>query len=127
MHTIRAQFGLYLAKPNQATLLRSGEMELLARNRSPISPDLGWVWLNRVHLLSLYRVQNLKWRGKVLTYYTLKMQGKGRAQKKEYFSPSRAQFVRSISDPNSRIGGGYRFIGFSLCNVGEGRAQSVKA
>ena len=36
----RLEIGLYLAKPNQATLLRSGEMGLLSRNRSPISPDL---------------------------------------------------------------------------------------
>ena len=37
---------LLLAKPSQATLLRSGGMVLLARNRSPISPDLSSVaWL----------------------------------------------------------------------------------
>jgi len=35
-----------LAKPNQAKLPRSGEMGLLARKRSPISPDLSNVaWL----------------------------------------------------------------------------------
>ena len=43
---IQLTYELFLAKPNQVTLLGSGEMELLFLVRSPISPDFGSVtWL----------------------------------------------------------------------------------
>ena len=56
-------FGLFLAKTNQATLLRSGEMGFLTRNRSPISPDLSniaWLGLAKKSPFNLFATVSKK-------------------------------------------------------------------